>query len=100
MRRWTLLLTLGVALLVGLAFAFGRPIAWGQAVLIMWDIAAGGKATLWQDVTPPPQARLVHWQDGEGDLYSPAGEVRAAMVLVPGAAVLGRDEPRLRRVLG
>lgn len=96
MRRWTLLLALGMALLIGLAFAFGRPIVWGQAALIMWDIAAGGEATRWHDVTPPPQDRLVRWRDGEGDLYSPAGEVRAAMVLVPGAAVLGRDEPRLK----
>lgn len=96
MRRWALLLTLGLMLLVGLAFAFGRPVVWGQAALMMWDIAAGGKATLWQDVTSPPQVRVVHWRDGEGDLYSPVGEVRAAMVLVPGAAVLGRDEPRLQ----
>ncbi len=29
----------------------------------------------------------------------PAGGVRAAMVLVPGAAVLGRDEPRLQALL-
>jgi hypothetical protein len=96
MKRWTLLLAAAVALLVGLAFAFGRPIVWGQAALIMWDIAAAGEATLWQDVTSPPQDRLVRWRDGEGDLYSPPGEVRAAMVLVPGAAVLGRDEPRMQ----
>ena len=38
----------------------------------------------------------MRWADGEGDLYMPAGQVRAAMVLVPGAAVLGRDEPRLK----
>ncbi len=96
MRRWVLLPAAGVTLLVALAFAFGRPIVWGQAALIMWDIAAGGDVTLWQDVTPQPHERLVRWQDGEGDLYSPSGQVRAAMVLVPGAAVLGRDEPRLQ----
>ncbi len=36
------------------------------------------------------------WADREGDLYIPGGRVRAALVLVPGAAVLGRDEPRLQ----
>jgi hypothetical protein len=96
MKRFALLLAAGVALLVAAAFAVGRPVSWAQAALIMWDIAAGGERTLWQDVTPAPRDRLVRWQGGEGDLYLPASEVRAAMVLVPGAAVLGRDEPRLK----
>ena len=38
----------------------------------------------------------MRWEGGEGDLYLPASQARAAMVLVPGAAVLGRDEPRLQ----
>jgi len=85
-----------LALAVAVAFIFGNPIAWGEAVLIMLDVAAGGAPTLWQDVTPPPSMYPTRWADGEGDLYMPGGRVRAAMVLVPGAAVLGRDEPRLR----
>ena len=64
--------------------------------MLTWDIAAGGTATLWQDVTAPPREYQTRWDDGEGDLYVPAGETRAAMVLVPGAAVLGRDETRLK----
>lgn len=96
MKRFALLAILGVVLLLAAAVAIGRPVTWLQAALIMWDIAGGGERTLWQDLTPPPQERLVRWQGGEGDLYRPAGEVRAAMVLVPGAAVLGRDEPRLQ----
>lgn len=84
------------AIAVVLAFALGDPVAWGQAALIMWDVAGGGKPTLWQDLTAPPSDRVARWQDGEGDLYEPAGKARAAMVLVPGAAVLGRDEPRLK----
>lgn len=95
MKRLALLLA-GIALLVAAAFAFGRPVAWTQAALIMWDIAAGGERTLWQEVTTAPQERLVRWRDGEGDLYLAAGSPRAAMVLVPGAAILGRDEPRLK----
>jgi dienelactone hydrolase len=51
---------------------------------------------LWQDVTPSPSMHPARWSDGEGDLYMPGGTVRAALVLVPGAAVLGRDEPRLQ----
>jgi hypothetical protein len=96
MKRLAFLLGCGAALLVTAALVFGRPVAWVQAALIMWDIAAGGERTLWQDVTAAPQERLVHWPDGEGDLYLPAGKVGAAMVLVPGAAILGRDEPRLK----
>jgi len=38
----------------------------------------------------------VRWADGEGDVYRPPAAARAALVLVPGAAVLGRDEPRLQ----
>jgi hypothetical protein len=96
MKRLALLLSAAVALLVGLSFVFGQPIVWGQAALVMWDIAAGGRPTLWQDLTARPREHLVRWQDEEGDLYLPAGETRAAMVLVPGAAVLDRDEPRLQ----
>lgn len=96
MRRLAILLSTGVAALVAAAVAIGHPVAWVQAGLIMWDIAAGGGHTTWQDVTPAPGEKPVKWTDGEGDLYRPAGQVRAAMVLVPGAAALGRDEPRLK----
>ncbi|HYD08232.1 MAG TPA: hypothetical protein VEC60_21030 [Reyranella sp.] len=91
--RW-----IGGALLLAVAalFVLGRPIAWTQAALIIWDIAAGGKPTLWQAVTDRPREYPAKWADGEGDVYAPGGRVRAAMVLVPGAAVLGRDEPRLQ----
>lgn len=92
LRRAVLALVAGFALLL----VFGRPIVWSEAALIMWDVAAGGAPTLWQDVTGAPQEYPMHWEGGEGDLYLPASQARAAMVLVPGAAVLGRDEPRLQ----
>jgi acetyl esterase/lipase len=91
--RWLGLVLLATAVA---AFAFGRPVAWGEAALIIWDVAAGGQPTWWQDVTDKPREYPAKWADGEGDVYAPANRVRAAMVLVPGAAVLGRDEPRLQ----
>ena len=75
----------GLALAIVLAFALGDPIAWGQAALIMWDVAAGGKPTLWQDLTARPADYVKRWPDGEGDLYAPGGKTRAALVLVPGS---------------
>jgi hypothetical protein len=89
-------LTIALVALVALLVVFGRPVIWGQAALVMWDLAAGGSPTLWQEVTEPPSEYPTRWEDGEGDLYMPGGKVRAVMVLVPGAAVLGRDEPRLQ----
>jgi dienelactone hydrolase len=91
--RWLgLVLLLAVALL----FAFGHPVRWTEAALVMWDVAAGGKPTLWQEITAEPSESVARWSDGEGDVYKPASAVRGALVLVPGAAVLGRDEPRLK----
>jgi len=89
-------LAIGLAAAVALLFVFGRPVTWVQSALVMWDLAAGGAPTLWQEVTEAPSEYPTRWDSGEGDLYLPAGKVRAAMVLVPGAAVLGRDEPRLQ----
>ena len=89
-------LAIGLAAIVVLLFVFGRPVTWVQAALVMWDLAAGGAPTLWQEVMEAPSEYPTRWESGEGDLYLPAGKIRAAMVLVPGAAVLGRDEPRLK----
>jgi fermentation-respiration switch protein FrsA (DUF1100 family) len=85
-----------LAILIGLAFVLGNPVRWAESSLIMWDIAAGGGFSPWQEVTATPSMQPRRWSDGEGDLYLPGGRVRAAMVLVPGADVLGRDEPRLQ----
>ena len=85
-----------VLLALSLAVILGHPVRWGEAALMMWDIAAGGQPTLWQKVTDRPNEYPARWADGEGDVYSPAGHPRASLVLVPGAAVLGRDEPRLQ----
>jgi fermentation-respiration switch protein FrsA (DUF1100 family) len=96
LRRLAIGLVIVLAVALALLFAVGRPVAWSEAALIMWDIAGGGGPSPWQQVTAPPSMYPARWSDGEGDLYMPGGKVRAAMVLVPGAAVLGRDEPRLQ----
>jgi fermentation-respiration switch protein FrsA (DUF1100 family) len=90
MRRVGLLVMAAIALL----FLLGRPIAWSEAALVVFDVASGG-ASPWHRVTSPPAESEVSWAGGEGDLYAPA-KVRATLVLVPGAAALGRDEPRLQ----
>ena len=92
LRRLAMVLMAGLAVL----FIVARPIVWTEAALVMWDVAAGGNRTLWQGLTDAPVERAIRWEKGEGDLYLPASLARAAMVLVPGAAVLGRDEPRLQ----
>lgn len=98
MRRFAIWSGGFVVLLAAAAFIFGQPVAWVQAGLIIWDIAAGGKPTWWQDVTRAPRQSVARWDGGEGDLYepTPTADVRATLVLVPGAAVMGRDEPRLQ----
>ena len=89
-------LAIGLAAIVALLLVFGQPVIWVQSALVMWDLAAGGEPTLWQEVTDQPREYPTRWESCDGDLYLPAGKVRAAMVLVAGAAVLGRDEPRLQ----
>ncbi len=96
MKRFSIWLAGILALSTASAFVFGQPIAWAEAGLIMWDVAAGPSPTWWKDITAAPSSYTARWQDGEGDVYTPAGKPRAALVLVPGAAVLGRDEPRLQ----
>ncbi|HZP98758.1 MAG TPA: hypothetical protein VFB13_04410 [Reyranella sp.] len=96
MRRFAAWLVGLLAVLTAAAFIFGQPIAWVQAGLVIWDVAAGPAPTWWKDVTADPSKYTARWNGEEGDVYTPGGKVRAAMVLVPGADMLGRDEPRLQ----
>lgn len=66
-----------------------------EAADLLSDIAAGeGPSQLKRD-TPAPNRQLIAFQGGLGDLYvSPEG-VKAALVLVPGLARTGKDDPRL-----
>jgi acetyl esterase/lipase len=86
---WVLLAAIAVLFIVG------RPIAWTEAALVVVDVAGGGDSP-YRHLTDRPSTRPASWLGGEGDLYLPADKARAALVLVPGAAALGRDEPRLQ----
>jgi pimeloyl-ACP methyl ester carboxylesterase len=99
MRRRTFILLASAAAVLAIV-TFGHPVRWTEAALLMLDIAAGGDPTPWQHVTGAPVTVTEEWSVGDRrvsvDVYMPAGTPRAALVLVPGAAVLGRDEPRLQ----
>jgi len=69
-----------------------------EALLVLADIAAAGGDSRLQRRTAPPQRRTIEFAvEGRaynGDLYLPAA-VRAGVVLVPGLAEGGKDDPRL-----
>lgn len=92
MKRAALALSLALAAL----FAFGHPLRWTAAALLMADIAAAGEPSAYTRLTRPPLETTGVLRNVEVDLYTPADGTRASLVLVPGAAVLGREEPRLR----
>lgn len=91
-----------IALLaVGLLLAAGcsRPWRSYEAVLVLSDIAAADSPSRLKHTTRKPQRITVgYWTDGrmgQGDLYQPATETRAALLLIPGVAETGKDDPRL-----
>ena len=91
-----------IAVVVAAVMAVGcSPVRMGEAARLLADIEAGdGPSTLKQD-TPSPERRPVRYAIADrayhGDLYGPGGgaAARAAMVLVPGVAPAGKDDPRL-----
>jgi pimeloyl-ACP methyl ester carboxylesterase len=70
-----------------------------EAALLLSDIAAGQKPSALKRWTPSPERRPIAFTvDGKhyrGDLYRPANGIRAGLLLIPGAAEEGRDDPRL-----
>ena len=66
---------------------------------MLGDIAAGADASWLKAATPAPRRAAVTYQsDGRAraaDLYHPGGGALAGIVLVPGAARAGKDDPRL-----
>ena len=94
MKRVAVVLSLAIAAL----FAFGHPVRWTAAALLMSDIAASGEPSFFKRLTATPAETTSTLRGVEVDLYTPADAPRASLVLVPGAAVLGRQEPRLRNL--
>jgi len=73
-----------------------RPV---EALLLLADLGSGASNSLFKQVTPRPDRQpLSVTIDGRtltGDLYLPAAKAGAGLVLVPGAAREGKDDPRL-----
>ncbi|MDP6951425.1 MAG: alpha/beta hydrolase, partial [Alphaproteobacteria bacterium] len=63
----------------------------GEAQRLLNDISAGPAPSELKRVTPAPERRAMP----HGDLYLPGQGAVAALVLVPGLARTGKDDPRL-----
>lgn len=96
-RGWAVIAILAaVALTVGCSSA-----RLGEAARLLADIEAGSGPSALKEATSPPERRPVRFETAgrsySGDLYMPGGgqAALAAMVLVPGVAPTGKDDPRL-----
>jgi acetyl esterase/lipase len=73
-----------------------RPYA---SALVLLDIAAQSGPSRWKRVTPPPVVTAIEYhverRSYRADIYRSAERTRAGILLVPGAAELGKDDPRL-----
>lgn len=70
-----------------------------EASLVLEDLAARGKSSRLKERTSDPVRRLLTYSDHgrhcQADLYLPGQPPRAGIVLIPGVAALGRNDPRL-----
>lgn len=70
-----------------------------EALLVMQDLAAGEGRSQFKAMTPTPRRQTISYAvDGRtywGDLYLPGVAPGAGLVVVPGAAREGKDDPRL-----
>lgn len=93
--------TVFALLVVWLMLAVGGCHPWRsyEAALVLADIAAGDRPSRLKRTTQAPQRIAVRYRmngrQGQGDLYRPAAEVKAALLLTPGVAETGKDDPRL-----
>ena len=93
----------GISVVLAVALMFGNagchPGRSYEAALVLADIAAGDRPSRLKRVVPAPQRMAVRYQTDDqprqGDLYLPATETRAALLLIPGVAEGGKDDPRL-----
>ena len=70
-----------------------------ESMRVLADISAGAEPSPLKDATAPPVRRAIAFEvDGRrhrADLYLPADGALAGMVLVPGVAPAGRNDPKL-----
>ncbi|MCH8091295.1 MAG: alpha/beta hydrolase [Proteobacteria bacterium] len=70
-----------------------------EAAEVLGDIAAGPRPSRLKRITPRPRMIPVAYEVAgrrrRGDLYRPGEDAKAALVLVPGIARAGKDDPRL-----
>ena len=70
-----------------------------ESRLFLEDLVAGEAESELERQTEAPRRRMVRYEVagrlGEAELYEPAAGARAGIVLVPGAAEAGKDDPRM-----
>lgn len=70
-----------------------------EALLVLSDLSAGQGPSRLKERTPMPSRQLIAYgvngRTYQADLYRLAAEPQAGIVLVPGAAQQGKDDPRL-----
>ncbi|MGE5514308.1 MAG: alpha/beta hydrolase family protein [Bacteroidota bacterium] len=94
---------LALAVVIAIVAALGTLAQWStrplEAALLLADLNAGTGNSLFKRLTPRPDRQKLEAEiDGRhlsGDLYLPAEKAGAGLVLVPGAARDGKDDPRL-----
>lgn len=75
-----------------------------EAALVLADVASGTAPSRLKTVTAPPRRTKVTFpaagQTAGGDLYLPDQKPLAGLLLLPGAAEQGKDDPRLQAFAG
>lgn len=71
-----------------------------EATWVLKDLAAAEEPSHLKDITQPPKRQQIFYtiedRSYQADLYLPAQPPLAALVLVPGLAEAGKDDPRLK----
>ncbi len=82
-----------------LMFSGCAPPGEDEISLVLEDLAAGEHQSRLKGRVPAPDRASIsyeiHGRDYQGDLYRPGEPARAGIVLVPGVARQGKDDPRL-----
>jgi len=91
-------LALSAVVALALLLAGCSPLRGYEAMQLAEDIAAAGGSSGLKESRPPPERRAVAYEIDQrrsaGDLYLPGDRAEAGLVLVPGAAVNGKDDPK------